>query len=208
LKKFSDAKVSHSFEAVTRFITAHKYLQNCLGELDKDGTTLLHAIARTLPHDFDEWKELFSRLLPMVQEATLGLLDELDHDILMYKYSEGNTLLHLVSQYNYVFQEPSCGLDTHGIQLELAKDLVRRCPKLLKVTNNAGHSAYLHRIHTFSTNHLNEKYQESGIGWAVHDNITQYLMNEYMHLDDRDEIITFLQGSIQGKKTLTFPEHF
>lgn len=170
MKKFSDAKVSHSFEAVTRFITAHKYLQNCLGEPDKDDTTLLHAIARTLPHDFDEWKELFkwlmtnypvlyqvedgdggtilsnairsskcshfvkffttefpkqtsvvlqkdrelfSRLLPMVQEATLGLLDELDHDILMYKYSEGNTLLHLVSQYNYVFQEPSCGLDTH-----------------------------------------------------------------------------------------------
>ncbi|KAF8251591.1 subtilisin-like protein [Wilcoxina mikolae CBS 423.85] len=142
----------------------------------------------------------------MAPETIILLLPELDDDILMYSNSSnrGNTILHLASEYNHVLHE---ALGGRAGQLELVKALVRHCPNLLKEINHSGHSAYLHRIHSFSELEQKEEGQyqwdrESAFIWSVDDSIAQYLKYEYMHLDSPIETIRFLHGHTQEREIL------
>jgi hypothetical protein len=142
-----------------------------------------------------EEKTLIHDLLPLAGSCARALLPHLSPETMMEKDSKGNTILHLASRYNHIYNEES---DRTEEQLQFIEELIKRCPESLKATNKAGESAYQHRVTTYRLS--NPNIEESDFRRPLHaDRITNLLKDHYMHMEHRDDTIRLLHGSVQGK---------
>lgn len=94
----------------------------------------------------------------------------------MYKNSEGQTPLYLAATYS------DCDNTQQKQQCNLVKRLLAWCPESLKQTDFEGLSPYLHRV------------AGSGKTPPEGDEITFFLKDQIMHLNDRDLVLDLLYG--------------